>query len=61
MEFKRYKEIEEELIALTRTQQYKILLQTKEWRDFRKAIFSKKNFAFKICYRNEGPIEIGNG
>lgn len=53
-----YKKIIPQLEGLNRKDQYKILLQTKEWYEFRERMVYLDNHTCQKCNKKEGPIEV---
>jgi hypothetical protein len=58
MALKSFKEIEPELIGLNRRDQYGLLLQTKEWKNFRQNLLIRYGLNCEKCGLQEGPIEV---
>ena len=56
MQLKNFKEIESEIIDLSRKEQYPILLQTFEWNNFRNKIVEKDNHCCLRCGEKEGLV-----
>jgi len=54
---KKYIDIKSELDSLTRQEQYRALLLTKDWFDFRLKILELDNHQCQVCQLKEGPIE----
>jgi 5-methylcytosine-specific restriction endonuclease McrA len=54
---KKYPDIKSELDSLTRQEQYRALLLTKEWHDFRLKILKLDSHQCQVCQLKEGPIE----
>ena len=53
----KYLDIKTELDSLTRQEQYRALLLTKEWFEFRLKILDLDNRQCQVCQLKEGPIE----
>jgi hypothetical protein len=58
MPLKLHKDIQSELDLLNCRDQYVLLLQTKEWDDFRYYRLTISGHCCEICSRKEGPIEV---